>query len=170
MQDLGYGAGYQYAHDAAEAYIPQEYLPEPLVGTTFYTPGAHGFEKDVARRMAWWAELRTRSADRASSTPRDADRPSEGTPSDADPPSDLLIAVPAPVRRACPRAARAAVGAGSLGACASFGRRVFETPVVSVPERRGEGPGAQRREPGRAPERVQPDGYKLERRGCRTAC
>jgi putative ATPase len=89
MQDLGYGAGYQYAHDAAEAYIPQEYLPEPLVGTTFYTPGAHGFEKDVARRMAWWAELRTRSADRASSTPRDADRPSEGTPSDADPPSDL---------------------------------------------------------------------------------
>jgi putative ATPase len=89
MQDLGYGAGYQYAHDAAEAYIPQEYLPEPLVGTTFYAPGAHGFEKDVARRMAWWAELRARAADPTSSTPRDADRPSEGTPSDADPPSDL---------------------------------------------------------------------------------
>src|SRR5205823_4362598 len=35
MKELGYGSGYQYAHNAPEAYIPQEYLPEPLRGTRF---------------------------------------------------------------------------------------------------------------------------------------
>src|SRR5512146_441413 len=36
MKELGYGSGYQYAHDAPEAYIPQEYLPASLRGTQFY--------------------------------------------------------------------------------------------------------------------------------------
>jgi putative ATPase len=60
MKELGYGAGYQYAHDAPEAYIPQEYLPEPLRGTRFYEPGPFGFEKEIAKRLAWWEELRRR--------------------------------------------------------------------------------------------------------------
>ena len=60
MKELGYGAGYQYAHDAPEAYIPQEYLPEPLRGTQFYEPGPFGFEKEIAKRLAWWEELRRR--------------------------------------------------------------------------------------------------------------
>jgi putative ATPase len=67
MKELGYGAGYQYAHDVPEAYIPQEYLPEELRGTTLYRPGRFGFEKEIAKRLAWWAELRERRAsDRAS--------------------------------------------------------------------------------------------------------
>jgi putative ATPase len=61
MKELGYGAGYQYAHDAPEAYIPQEYLPEPLRGTRFYEPGPFAFEKEIAKRIAWWEELRRRS-------------------------------------------------------------------------------------------------------------
>jgi putative ATPase len=61
MKELGYGKGYQYAHDAPEAYIPQEYLPEPLRGAKFYEPGAFAFEKEIAKRMAWWEELRRRS-------------------------------------------------------------------------------------------------------------
>jgi putative ATPase len=61
MKELGYGAGYQYAHDAPEAYIPQEYLPEALRGTQFYTPGPFAFEKEVAKRLAWWEELKRRS-------------------------------------------------------------------------------------------------------------
>jgi len=61
MKELGYGAGYQYAHDAPEAYIPQEYLPEPLRGTRFYEPGPYGFEKEIAKRLAWWEELRRRN-------------------------------------------------------------------------------------------------------------
>jgi putative ATPase len=60
MKDLGYHEGYQYAHDAPEAYIPQEYLPEKLRGTVFYEPGPFGFEKDIAKRIAWWKELKER--------------------------------------------------------------------------------------------------------------
>jgi putative ATPase len=62
MKELGYGAGYQYAHDAPEAYIPQEYLPDPLRGARFYEPGPFGFEKEIAKRLAWWEELRRRSS------------------------------------------------------------------------------------------------------------
>ena len=58
MKELGYGAGYQYAHSAPDAFIPQEYLPESLQGTTFYEPGPFGFEKDIAKRLAWWAAKR----------------------------------------------------------------------------------------------------------------
>ncbi|HEY5060993.1 MAG TPA: replication-associated recombination protein A [Gemmatimonadaceae bacterium] len=64
MKELGYGAGYQYAHDAAEAYIAQEYLPETLRGTRFYEPGAFGFEKEIAKRLAWWEELRRKAGER----------------------------------------------------------------------------------------------------------
>jgi putative ATPase len=58
MKQLGYGKGYQYAHDAPEAYIPQEYLPEKLRGAVLYEPGKFGFEKEIAKRLAWWAELK----------------------------------------------------------------------------------------------------------------
>ena len=62
MKELGYGEGYQYAHDAPEGYIPQEYLPERLRGTTLYEPGRFGFEREIAKRLAWWAELKRKSA------------------------------------------------------------------------------------------------------------
>jgi putative ATPase len=62
MKELGYHSGYQYAHDAPEAFIPQEYLPERLHGARFYEPGPFGFEKEIAKRLAWWEELRRRSA------------------------------------------------------------------------------------------------------------
>src|SRR2546423_1925996 len=61
MKELGYHTGYQYAHDAPEAYIPQEYLPESLRGATFYEPGKFGFEREIAKRMAWWEELKRKS-------------------------------------------------------------------------------------------------------------
>jgi putative ATPase len=63
MKELGYGAGYEYAHDSAEAYIPQEYLPETLRGTRFYEPGPFGFEKEIAKRLAWWEELRRKASE-----------------------------------------------------------------------------------------------------------
>jgi putative ATPase len=61
MKELGYHEGYQYAHAVPEAYIPQEYLPDELAGTTFYEPGPFGFEKEIAKRLAWWEELRARA-------------------------------------------------------------------------------------------------------------
>lgn len=62
MKELGYHEGYKYAHDVPEAYIPQEYLPDTLRGRTFYRPGAFGFEKEITRRLAWWDELKRRTA------------------------------------------------------------------------------------------------------------
>ncbi|HET7457552.1 MAG TPA: replication-associated recombination protein A [Gemmatimonadaceae bacterium] len=61
MKELGYHAGYKYAHDAPEAFIPQEYLPDELRDAQFYRPGAFGFEREVAKRMAWWDGLRARA-------------------------------------------------------------------------------------------------------------
>jgi putative ATPase len=69
MRELGYHEGYQYAHNVPEAYIPQEYLPEKLRGEVFYEPGPFGFEKEIAKRMAWWNELKQRAV-------RDADKES----------------------------------------------------------------------------------------------
>ncbi len=71
MKELGYGKDYQYAHNVPEAYLPQQYLPDALEGSTFYEPGTFGFERDIAKRMAWWRELRERSRD---SSPDSDDR------------------------------------------------------------------------------------------------
>ncbi len=69
MKELGYGKGYQYAHMVPEAYLPQSYLPLQLGDQVFYEPGPFGFERDIAKRLAWWASLSTRSAQ--------GDRPAE---------------------------------------------------------------------------------------------
>ena len=58
MKELGYGAGYQYAHAVPEGYTPQDYLPDEIADRTFYEPTAFGFEKDIAKRLEWWASLR----------------------------------------------------------------------------------------------------------------
>jgi putative ATPase len=49
---LGHGEGYKYPHDFAGAYVPEDYLPEPLVGTTIYEPSDSGFERELAARLA----------------------------------------------------------------------------------------------------------------------
>ena len=58
MKELGYNQGYQYAHSAPEAYLPQEYLPDQLRDALFYVPGSFGYEKRVAERLEWWARLK----------------------------------------------------------------------------------------------------------------
>ena len=58
MKELGYGDGYQYAHEAPEGYLPQDYLPDELSDRAFYVPGSFGFEKEVEKRLAWWRALR----------------------------------------------------------------------------------------------------------------
>jgi putative ATPase len=69
MKELGYGAGYSYAHDAPEGYTPQEYLPEALRGSSFYRPSTFGFEETVAKRMQWWHSLKERVHDRRTGSP-----------------------------------------------------------------------------------------------------
>ena len=77
MKELGYHKGYQYAHDSADAYIPQEYLPDRLVGEELYKPGTFGFEKEISKRLAWWQSLRDRAAAQESAAPADRAEPPE---------------------------------------------------------------------------------------------
>ncbi|MDO4555472.1 MAG: replication-associated recombination protein A [Lachnospiraceae bacterium] len=50
---LGHGIGYQYAHDFPNHYVKQQYLPDELLGTTFYHPGTNGYEKKMAEYLHW---------------------------------------------------------------------------------------------------------------------
>jgi putative ATPase len=63
---LGHGVGYHYPHDDPRGWIEQEYRPPAAAGRTYYTPSTHGFEQEIAERMA---RLRTqiRSEDRTGS-------------------------------------------------------------------------------------------------------
>ena len=58
MRELGYGAGYQYAHDAPDARVDQEDLPDALRGREYYRPTDRGFEAELARRLAAWRRWR----------------------------------------------------------------------------------------------------------------
>jgi len=48
---LGHGKGYKYSHDAEFGVVEQQYLPDELVGTTYYDPTANGNERDLAARL-----------------------------------------------------------------------------------------------------------------------
>jgi putative ATPase len=51
MKDLGYGAGYKYAHDFDEGIVAQQNLPENLAGRRYYHPAERGFERDLGQRL-----------------------------------------------------------------------------------------------------------------------
>lgn len=59
MDGLGYGAGYQYDHDTEEGFSGQDYFPEEMGGRRlFYKPVERGFEREIAKRLAYWSKLR----------------------------------------------------------------------------------------------------------------
>ena len=58
MRAAGYGDGYQYDHDAPDGFSGQNYFPEGFERPSFYRPVARGFERDLAKRMAWFTRLR----------------------------------------------------------------------------------------------------------------
>jgi putative ATPase len=53
MKELGYGKGYQYAHDFPDAEVDQEHLPEPIRKKRFYHPTDRGFEDTIRKRMKY---------------------------------------------------------------------------------------------------------------------
>ena len=58
MKDEGYGRGYAYDHDAEDAFSGQNYFPDALPRQQFYTPPERGFERDIKKRLDYWAKLR----------------------------------------------------------------------------------------------------------------
>ena len=58
MRQIGYGAGYAYDHDEPDAFSGQDYWPDALGRQTFYEPTERGFEREIRKRLDWWAKLR----------------------------------------------------------------------------------------------------------------
>ncbi|NNF79085.1 MAG: replication-associated recombination protein A, partial [Rhizobiales bacterium] len=61
MKDEGYGAGYAYDHDQPNAFSGQNYFPDELDRPTLYDPPERGFEREVRKRLDYWAKLRGQS-------------------------------------------------------------------------------------------------------------
>jgi putative ATPase len=58
MRSEGYGEDYHYDHDAPDAFSGQDYFPEPLGRQKFYDPPQRGFEREIGKRLEYWAKLR----------------------------------------------------------------------------------------------------------------
>ncbi|MBX3568305.1 MAG: replication-associated recombination protein A [Rhizobiaceae bacterium] len=58
MKEESYGAGYRYDHDEPDAFSGQDYFPEKMGRRTFYDPPDRGFERDLRKRLDYWAKLR----------------------------------------------------------------------------------------------------------------
>ena len=59
MKDVGYGKGYAYDHDAEDGFSGADYWPEEIGRQTFYDPPERGFEREVRKRLDYWAKLRS---------------------------------------------------------------------------------------------------------------
>jgi putative ATPase len=61
MKDIGYGDGYRYDHDEADANAAgQQFLPDALVGSEFYAPTPRGLEGKIGEKLAQLRERRRR--------------------------------------------------------------------------------------------------------------
>jgi len=58
MKAENYGRGYAYDHDQEDAFSGQGYFPEALGRQTFYDPRERGFEREIRKRLDYWAKLR----------------------------------------------------------------------------------------------------------------
>ncbi len=58
MEDQGYGAGYAYDHDAPDGFSGQNYFPDGMKRGVYYLPVERGFERELKKRVDWFAKLR----------------------------------------------------------------------------------------------------------------
>ena len=58
MKSEGYATGYDYDHDAPDAFSGQDYFPEALGRRRFYDPPERGFEREIRKRLEYWERLR----------------------------------------------------------------------------------------------------------------
>ena len=60
MKEIGYGTGYNYDHDAEDGFSGQDYFPEGMKRPVYYNPPERGFERELRKRIEYFAKLRTR--------------------------------------------------------------------------------------------------------------
>jgi putative ATPase len=58
MKQQEYGSGYRYDHDQPDAFSGQNYFPDGIGREKYYDPVERGFEREVKRRLDYWAKLR----------------------------------------------------------------------------------------------------------------
>jgi putative ATPase len=58
MKEIGYGDGYEYDPDSADGFSGQNYFPDGMKRQEFYRPVERGFEREVKKRLDYWADLR----------------------------------------------------------------------------------------------------------------
>ncbi len=58
MKELGYGKDYAYDHDTEHGFSGQSYFPDDLKREEFYRPQERGFEREIKKRLEYWAKLR----------------------------------------------------------------------------------------------------------------
>jgi putative ATPase len=58
MKDIGYGDGYAYDHDADDAFSGANYFPDGMKRGVYYNPVDRGFERDLKKRVDYFAKLR----------------------------------------------------------------------------------------------------------------
>ncbi len=63
MKDQGYGAGYAYDHDAEDGFSGQNYFPETMKRPVLYQPVERGFERELKKRLDYFARLRSQRND-----------------------------------------------------------------------------------------------------------
>lgn len=64
MKQQGYGDGYQYDHDNVHGFSGQDHLPDAMTDTRFYLPVERGFEREIKKRLDYWAKLKNEADDR----------------------------------------------------------------------------------------------------------
>lgn len=65
MEEEGYGAGYEYDHNAPEGFSGQNYFPDEITPRPqFYDPPERGFEREIRKRLAYWDGLRRKRSDK----------------------------------------------------------------------------------------------------------
>ena len=60
MKDIGYGSGYAYDHDAEDGFSGQDYFPESMKRPVYYIPPERGFERELKKRIDYFAKLRAK--------------------------------------------------------------------------------------------------------------
>ncbi len=58
MREEGYGEGYRYDHDEPDAFSGQNYWPDKIGRRKLYAPEERGFEREIGKRLDYWAKLR----------------------------------------------------------------------------------------------------------------
>jgi putative ATPase len=60
MKDQGYGEGYLYDHDQPDGFSGQNYFPEAMPRGIYYLPEDRGFERELKKRVEYFAKLRSK--------------------------------------------------------------------------------------------------------------